>query len=205
MTTTTVTKLNSFLEKEITLTFWTSSRIISRKIDENLILSIVNRWCRYLSNLKHLNSNTTMSINWRRRRKVIFGEVVVFVASRKTKHIFGKVWIVSSFVKKKIWRRRHYTLLCTGWRSFYGILRPQPPGYITPKSIYHSVRSWERQQQPSHRTLEPKRKREEWRRQPARSRGALLWWGLKKHTHFSDIFYPQAPKGSMVYSNQLLR
>ena len=31
----------------------------------------------------------------------------------------------------------------------------------------------------------------------------LLWWGLKKHTHFSDIFYPQAPKGSMVYSNQL--
>ena len=138
-----MTKLNSFLEKEITLTFWTSSRIISRKIDDNLILSIVNRWCRYLSNLKHLNSNTTMSINWR-RRKVIFGEVVVvFVASRKTKHIFGKVWIVSSFVKKKIWRRRHYTLLCTGWRSFYGILRPQPPGYITPKSIYHSVRSWE--------------------------------------------------------------
>ena len=31
-------------------------------------------------------------------------------------------------------------------RSFYGILRPQPPGYITPKSIYHSVRSWARQQ-----------------------------------------------------------
>ena len=58
----------------------------------------------------------------------------------------------------------------------------------------------ERQQQPSHRTLEPKRKREEWR---LSSRHKSCYGEGWRSTHFSDIFYPQAPKGSMVYSNQL--
>ena len=74
--------------------------------------SLISDGCRYLSNVKHLNSTMEEAD---KEQKSHWWNCCFYLVRGAEKHLFGKVWIVSSFVEKKIWwQRRHYT-------SVYGL------------------------------------------------------------------------------------